>query len=160
MITILSSSWLWNKFSLSASLEMQGEQYGEYAYCSFPLLSFSQLNPLNIKSDWVVLFFVGHYANVCTGSVVIGSPLERQFLFLFSFFFFDCLRNTFSIILLYKLALILLIFIIAKFTSSYCWSGYSEIQRSEKERYGQSLCLELLLFSHTGEKFDVCGDTK
>ena len=85
MITILSSSWLSNKFSLSASLEMQGEQYGEYAYCSFPLLSFSQLNPQNIKSDWVVLFFVSHYANVFTGSVVIGSPLERQFLF--SFFF-------------------------------------------------------------------------
>ena len=56
--------------------------------------------------------------------------------------------------------MILLIFIIAKFTSSYCWSGYSEIQRSEKERYDQSLCLELLLFSHADEKFDVWWDTK
>ena len=32
MITNFSSSWLLNKFSLSASLEMYGEQYGEYAY--------------------------------------------------------------------------------------------------------------------------------
>ena len=32
MITNQSSSWLRNKFSLSASLEMYKEQYGEYAY--------------------------------------------------------------------------------------------------------------------------------
>ena len=32
MITNLSSSWLLNKFSLSASLEMYREQYGEYAF--------------------------------------------------------------------------------------------------------------------------------
>ena len=32
MITKSSSSWLLNKFSLSASLEMYGEQYEEYAY--------------------------------------------------------------------------------------------------------------------------------
>ena len=101
MITILSSSWLWNKFSLSASLEMQGEQYGEYAYCSFPLFSFSQLNPQNIKSDWVVLFFVGHYANVCTGSVVIGSLLERQFLFSFFFFFFLTAKEIHSLVYYY-----------------------------------------------------------
>ena len=32
MITKLTSLWLLNKFSLSASFEMYGEQYGEYAY--------------------------------------------------------------------------------------------------------------------------------
>ena len=32
MITNWRSSWLLNKFSLSASLEMYGEQYEEYAY--------------------------------------------------------------------------------------------------------------------------------
>ena len=32
MINNKCSSWLWNKFSFSASLEMYGEQYGEYAY--------------------------------------------------------------------------------------------------------------------------------
>ena len=34
MVTNQSSSWLWNKFSSSASLEMYEEQYGEYAYWS------------------------------------------------------------------------------------------------------------------------------
>ena len=32
VITNLSNSWLLNKFSMLASLEMYGEQYGEYAY--------------------------------------------------------------------------------------------------------------------------------
>ena len=32
VITNLRNSWLLNKFSLSASLEMYGEQYREYAY--------------------------------------------------------------------------------------------------------------------------------
>ena len=32
MINNESSSWLLNKFSFSASLEIYGEQYGEYAY--------------------------------------------------------------------------------------------------------------------------------
>ena len=32
MITNLSSSWLLNKFSLLAALEVYREQYGEYLY--------------------------------------------------------------------------------------------------------------------------------
>ena len=68
MITTWISSWLLNKFSLSARQEMYMEQYGEYAYwcsgvkdkhkwqtCNF---NFIYINLINSNYNLVMIFFL------------------------------------------------------------------------------------------------------
>ena len=68
MITTRISSWLLNKFSLSARQEMYMEQYGEYAYwcsgvkdkhkwqtCNF---NFIYINLINSNYNLVMIFFL------------------------------------------------------------------------------------------------------